>query len=125
MRTAKVMVFLLALVGLSGAAGISWQHLSGQARCPTLGPLPACYVILVGYALIAVTPFLSRLLALKVFLIGLAPVLGLALVGTLGEITHHLRCPHTPSGIPKCYFSAALSIALAGLGYYAFARRLE
>ena len=119
------MVFLLALVGLTGVAGIAWQHLSGEARCPMLGPVPACYVILIGYAMVAMAPFLRGPLAFRAFLIGLTPVLGLALAGTLGELTHTLRCPHTPSGIPKCYLSAALSLALAGLGYRAFARRAE
>ncbi len=124
-RAAKGMVSLLALVGLTGVAGIAWQHLTGQASCPMLGPLPACYVILVGYVLIVVSPFLGGPLALRVFLIGLAPVLGLALAGILGELTHRLRCPHTGSGIPKCYLSAALSIALAWLGYHALVRRSE
>jgi hypothetical protein len=63
------------------------------------------------------SPNLKKSLAL--FLIGWVPVITLALVGVFGELTSTLHCPPSEIGIPKCYFSAALSMVI-GLLYWRF-----
>ena len=45
--------------------------------------------------------------------------MALALAGVLGEVTSTLHCPQSDIGIPKCFFSAALSLAI-GLLYWRF-----
>ncbi|WP_166739379.1 hypothetical protein [Psychromonas algicola] len=42
-------------------------------------------------------------------------MIGLASVGVVGDLTSTIACPSSELGIPKCYFSAALSAAIGVL----------
>jgi len=105
LRTAIV---LLASIGVLGVGRISITHWVGEASCPMIGPLPACYIILIGYSLIVLSMFPRLQQASVVFLIGWVPVIMLAVSGVVGELTGILQCPHLENGIPQCYLSAAL-----------------
>ena len=115
----KLTIILLSSVGLWGVAGISISHWSREASCPMLGVIPACYIILFGYGLILLSMLLPFKRSLISFLIGWLPVIILALIGVLGELTSTLACPASEIGIPKCYFSAMLGIIIGGI-YWRF-----
>lgn len=113
----RLLAGALALYGAYAAFGVSHVHRIGVEACPTIGPVPACYLVLAGY--------LAMLLAMVrptkwLFLIGWLPVFLLASAGVAGEILSDSPvCPQTESGIPKCYFSFGISLVLGLLGWMA------
>jgi len=122
---------VLVAVGLWSGAWLSWrQFLSGEA-CPLLGPIPACYLALGGYVLMAAaatTRFTRRLRrgnrsrANQVFWMGWAVAGGLALLGSIIESIRGDICPRIV--LPLCYVSLA-SCALIGLLYMRITRALD
>jgi len=113
----RITIITLAALGFLGVGEISLAHWRQEASCPTFAAIPACYVILVGYGLIFLSMFTRFKVSLRLFVIGWVPVIVLALLGVLGELTATLSCPASAIGIPKCYFSAAMSLAI-GLLYW-------
>ena len=111
----RLAIIILGGLGFLGVGGISLSHWSGEASCPTIGSLPACYVILIGYGLILLSLLVKPKTSVVMFLIGWVPVIGLASVGVVGDLTSTIACPSSELGIPKCYFSAALSVAIGVL----------
>lgn len=120
-RVMRGAIVALAVLGVWGVGNISLSHALGEMSCPMLGPVAACYIILVGYTLILCSMFVSLTRSLFMFIAGWAPVILLALAGVVGELTATLACPASAIGIPKCYFSALLS-AVIGLLYWRFYR---
>lgn len=110
---ARLGIFTLAAIGLSGVAPIAYQQLSGVSACPALGPAPACYVVLVGYGFIAVSAFFRSRVQAILFLAGWGPLFLLALVGSSLELVVGEVCPGSSAGIPACFLSLALAAALA------------
>ena len=117
LRTA---IFLLAGIGVLGVGRISVIHWTGEAFCPMISSLPACYVILIAYSLIVLSMYPRLQKALLVFLIGWVPVTVLALTGVLGELTGMLQCPHLENGIPQCFISAAFALTIGLLAWFLF-----
>ena len=76
LRTA---IGLLASIGVLGVGRISIIHWTGEASCPMISSLPACYIILIAYILIVLSMYPRLQKALIVFLIGWVPVTSLAL----------------------------------------------
>jgi len=113
----RLAIIILGGLGFIGVGGISHSHWSGEASCPTIGSLPACYIILLGYGLILASLLLKPKTSVVLFLIGWIPVIALASIGVVGDLTSTVSCPSSEIGIPKCYFSAALSLAI-GLLYW-------
>lgn len=116
----RTSIILLASIGVLGVGRISINHWTGEASCPMIGPLPACYIILIGYSLIVLSMYPHVQKALVLFLIGWAPVMLLALTGVVGELTGVLRCPHLEIGIPQCYISAALALIIGLIAWLLF-----
>ena len=116
----RTSIILLASIGVLGVGRISINHWTGEASCPMIGPLPACYIILIGYSLIVLSMYPHVQKALVLFLIGWAPVMLLALTGVVGELTGVLRCPHLEIRIPQCYISAALALIIGLIAWLLF-----
>lgn len=51
-KLARYALISLALLGTIAGASLSTSHLQTGETCPMLGPLPACYVVFIGYMLI-------------------------------------------------------------------------
>ena len=117
LRTA---IFLLAGIGVLGVGRISVMHWTGEAFCPMISSLPACYVILITYSLIVLSMYPRLQKALLVFLIGWVPVTTLALTGVVGELTGILQCPHLENGIPQCFISATFALIIGLLAWFLF-----
>ena len=117
LRTA---IILLASIGVLGVGRISVVHWTGEASCPMIGSLPACYIILVAYSLIALSMYPRLRKAPQVFLIGWVPVTTLALAGVVGELTGTLQCPQLENGIPQCFISAAFGLSIGLLAWFLF-----
>lgn len=117
-RLISIAISMLAALGLLGAGQISFSHWVGDSTCPTIGLFPACYIILIGYGFIFLSIHTNFKNKSVIFLVGWIPVILLALVGVLGELTSTLHCPQSERGIPKCYFSATLSLMIGFLYWH-------
>ena len=116
----RTSIILLASIGVLGVGRISINHWTGEASCPMIGPLPACYIILIGYSLIVLSTYPRLQQAFLLFLIGWVPVILLALTGVVGELIGVLQCPHLEIGIPQCYISAALALIIGLIAWLLF-----
>ena len=94
----RTSIILLASIGVLGVGRISINHWTGEASCPMIGPLPACYIILIGWV----------------------PVITLALIGVVGELTDVIQCPQLENGLPQCYLSAVLALILGLIAWLLF-----
>lgn len=108
----RLVVAGLCAIGLFGAAWITYEHATGIESCPTLGPLPACYIVLLGYGLAGASMFVPVRLRTALFLVGWLPVFGLALVGSGMQVFGFVQCPKSGSGIPGCFLSLILATSL-------------
>lgn len=113
-------IFLLASIGALGVGRISVIHWTGEASCPMISSLPACYIILIAYSLIVLSMYPRLQRAPIVFLVGWVPVTTLALSGVVGELTGLLQCPHLENGIPQCFISAILALIIGLLAWPLF-----
>jgi len=108
----RTAIIVLASIGVLGVGRISVFHWTGEASCPMISSIPACYIILVAYSLIVLSMYPRLQKAILVFLIGWVPVTTLALSGVVGELTGLLQCPHLENGIPQCFISAAFGLTI-------------
>ncbi|MDC0886211.1 hypothetical protein OAS19_00255 [Altererythrobacter sp.] len=118
MSIAGWLILLIAAFGTAAAAKISWKHAAGQQPCPLLGPVPICYLVFAGYAAMMLSVIAHNLL---LFVGGIFPVFAFAAAGTFGELVLKKEvCPRTAGGTPQCFFSFAVSLILAALGFILF-----
>ena len=109
----RVIVALLAAIGLAGVLPVSLAELSSGAACPHLGPIPACHVVAIAYSAVLLSVLHPRLWHPSLFLSGWLPIFLLAAMGSVSELLGLDVCPKTASGgIPKCFFSLGLAVAL-------------
>ena len=105
-------VALACLAVLSGIVPISLTHFHTGDACPTLGPIPACYLVSISYAAMAVAALVWWRTLSWLFFIGAAPVILLAASGTTLELFGRPTCPLSANGLPLCYISLAVGCGL-------------
>lgn len=110
---ARATILGLSTAGLIGVAPIAYRQIAGTAACPALGIVPACYVVFLGYALIAASLIARQRTRTVLFVAGWVPVIILALFSSSLEVFGHEVCPRTASDVPTCFFSLAIGLALA------------
>jgi len=76
--------------------------------------IPACYLVTIGYALMALSCLLRKS---GLFRVGWIPVALLAAVGSLAEVFGNEVCPRSESGTPLCYYSLAFALLIATTFY--------
>ena len=117
---ARSVIILLSAYALVSVFPIVHLHWNEEVACPTIGFIPACYLVLVAYAGILLSVALPLLIksftkAKLLFWVSWLVVSGFALMGIFGEVTGLWHCPQTESGIPKCFFSAGLALIIGVL----------
>jgi len=111
-------ILRLAIALISGFAFLNGFSLSTKewfttGICPSISGVPACYVVTIAYLLIFTSTLSNkRLLYKRLFVIGAGIVFGLAIVGSVMQITSLGECPKTASGFPMCYVSLGISSLL-------------
>jgi len=111
-------ILRLAIALISGFAFLNGFSLSTKewfttGICPSISGVPACYVVTIAYLLIFTSTLSNkRLLYKRLFVIGAGIVFGLAIVGSVMQITSLGECPKTASDFPMCYVSLAISSLL-------------
>lgn len=111
-----------SLYVLSGIVPISLAHWQTGNACPDLGPIPACYVVSVCYAAMGIVAILWNRPLSWLFFAGVAPVILLALVGSLLELTGHPTCPRSDAGLPLCYMSLFVGVMMLLVFLYVLKR---
>jgi hypothetical protein len=109
----RLIVFSLASMGLLGVSRIVWAQIVHANGCPSLGPIPACYLVMLGYLLILISTLISEKWRFTLFSLGWLPLFGLAATGTVLEIMGREVCPKAQFGLPACYFSLAILLIMA------------
>jgi len=102
----------ISLYVLSGIVPVSLSHWQTGNACPNLGPIPACYVVSVCYAAMGIAALLWNKPLNWLFFAGSTPVILLALVGSVLELTGYPTCPRLDSGFPLCYLSLFVGIMM-------------
>lgn len=110
----RVILSLLASFGAYSGFTLSLGHFHAGDICPMLGPVPACYLVLIGYALVAIAPWIPVRFGWPAFWLGWSPVAGLAAMGVVLELSQGDVCPKA-GGIPQCFYSFALAALVLGL----------
>jgi hypothetical protein len=108
---------------LAGLTPLILDELNGIDACPMLGPVPACYLVGLGYVAMAAAVIFSPRRLTVLFLFGWTSVFLLALSGSTMEILGHNTCPTSPAGTPLCYFS--LTVATLLLPVFFLSRMLQ
>lgn len=108
----RILLLGLTAIGLYGGGSLSISHFHAGDVCPMLGPLPACYLVLVGYALVFVSALMPKKLSQKVFYIGWTPIFALAAIGAVLHTFVGDTCPVNENGLPQCYLSLALAVLI-------------
>jgi hypothetical protein len=107
----RVVIGIFALIGLVGVLSVSLAEFAGSP-CPRLGPVPACHMVFLAYGTILVLVLLRRWWKSWLFLGAWSPIFLLAAAGSGLELSGYGTCPQTEGGIPKCFFSLGLAVAL-------------
>ncbi len=105
--------FLALLIAATGFGAVSsgllaFNEIRSGNICPTLGPVPLCYVVFAGYAAMFLAASFGVARYRRAFSFGLAPVFALAAVGVVSELIIGDICPQTPAGVPQCFISLGL-----------------
>jgi hypothetical protein len=111
-RLARLSILLVCVLALYRLFPVVAEQIRGLEACPLLGPVPACYLVFVGYIAIGVSVVLEPLRSGWIFLSGWLPVFLFALSGTSLELLGRPTCPRSDSDVPLCFFSLAIASAL-------------
>ena len=133
-KTVKGMVHVILVgllsVGLYEAVSVSYLTVTGIAPCPTVVNVPACFIVTAGYFIMLITALFRHQLISKwntkwLFIVGWAPVVLLALVGSALEFIQGDVCPKSDTGIPLCYISLSFAVSVAILYWLKTTRWLQ
>jgi len=119
---AKVVLWVLLLLGFLGAVKISYANFSGSS-CPHIGFIPICYVVLVAYGLMILSQLIPNLFCKHyLFSAGWGAAFLIALVGSIAEVVAGGGVCPTSGGsgirgasagsIPLCFASLAMLIII-------------
>ena len=109
----RVILWLLILAGLWGALRVSYTTITGTARCPDFASIPICYLVGTGYlSMLAAQVVSTGKLKMFLFYPAWSLVFAIAALGTGLEVTRGDVCPRNSSGVPLCYFSLSLCVAI-------------
>lgn len=112
----KIILIGLLTIGLYGAASVSYTTITGSAPCPTVGFIPACFIVFIGYLLMLVAiVMVSRRRLRWLFFAAWMPVFLLAFIGSVFEIANGATCPKSNAGLALCYVSLGFAVVVAVL----------
>ncbi|MEP1444223.1 MAG: hypothetical protein ABJK39_14545 [Hyphomicrobiales bacterium] len=100
----------VALLILSSIVPISIDEYRIGNACPKVLGFPACYLVSVCYALMAIAAIFWNKPFTRLFFAGVTPVIVLALVGTSLELGGRPTCPRSETGWPLCYSSLIVGL---------------
>jgi hypothetical protein len=112
-NASRVILWLLIIAGLWGALRVSYTTITGTARCPDFMDIPICYLVGIGYlSMLAAQVATPGKVKNRLFYPAWALVFVIAAFGAGLEITTGNTCPRSNGGVPLCYFSFVLCVAI-------------
>jgi hypothetical protein len=109
----KFIILSIAALGFYGATRLSIEEWGTAGSCPNIG-VPACYLVAIAYFMILISCIdHSKKLYKGFFYTGVGVVMGLAIGGSVMQVTGMGDCPKTGSGFPMCYVSLMMSLSIA------------
>ncbi|WP_413692631.1 hypothetical protein [Psychromonas sp. KJ10-2] len=112
----KAILLVSLSAGLYGGISVSYLTVTGIAPCPSVINIPACYIVSIGYFLMLIAALFDRKKYSKwLFIIGWAPVILIAVVGSALEFSQGDICPRSEMGTPLCYISLSFGVFVAFL----------
>ena len=112
-NASRIILWLLIIVGLWGALRVSYSTVTGTAPCPDVVDIPICYLVGIGYVSMLAAQFAPPgKMEKSLFYPAWALVFIFAVTGTGFEVAIGNACPRSGSGVPLCYFSLALCLAI-------------
>jgi len=101
--------FAVLLFVIYGSWELSITEFKLKNICPKVVGIPACYLVLISFALVFLSHVLRSAFKNSIWYFGFIafPFL-LALGGTLTELSGTVVCPRTPGGTPMCYISLGM-----------------
>lgn len=110
-NAARAALLVLALFGAIAGINLSISHLSTGETCPIIGPLPACYLVAIGYSLVAISAISATAKwSRNIFFLGWTPVAVLAGFGVVLELAGRDTCPPGAGNIPQCFYSFLMAL---------------
>ena len=100
----------VAVVGFLLSAWLVISEVFREPTCPDLLGVPACFVVLAGYAAAAVGAWFEER-GDAVFLVGATVVTVVGVIFTQGQVRGTAACP-TFEGLPMCYLSLAAGVVM-------------
>jgi|GEM_PF-2370482 len=113
------LIFAVSVYVLISLVPVIRAQWTGGNGCPTIGPVPACYVVALCYAAMGLAALINPFRFNLLFWLGWSPVFLLALSGSVLEVSGTPTCPIAPGGTPMCFYSLALATLLAPVFYVA------
>jgi hypothetical protein len=121
----RLALIALVVLGLWSSSRLAYSHYQSGEACPILGIVPACYIALAGFLMmassVAATIARPELSLSWMFWFGLLAAGGLALLGSGMELAKGDVCPKAYGWLPMCYVSLAFSV-LIGILYALMSR---
>lgn len=109
----QIIILSISALGFWGATSLSIQEWGTAGSCPNIG-IPACYLVAIAYFLILASCINhNKKLYRQLFYAGVSVVMGLAIGGSIMQVTGMGNCPQTSSGFPMCYVSLMMSLSIA------------
>lgn len=108
----RVIIVGVSIYVLSSITPISIAQWQTVDACPLIGSVPACYVVTVCYTAMGVAALFGARRLRWLFYAGVAPVILLALTGTVLELSGRPTCPVSADGTPLCFYSLAVGVGM-------------
>jgi len=110
-QVARIALILLALFGAYAGISLSISHINTGETCPVIGFLPACYLVAIGYSLVALSTISASANWSRIaFFLGWVPVAVLAGFGVVLEVAGRETCPRGAGNIPQCFYSFLMAL---------------
>ncbi|NQU64457.1 MAG: hypothetical protein HQ517_09275 [SAR324 cluster bacterium] len=111
-NTVRATLSILLALGLFSALRLSYITFTGGTACPNVEGIYICYIVLISYTAMVPAQFGTRRWTRPLFFMGWAVTFMIASAGTILEFINGETCPKSSGGLPMCYVSLGLCIAI-------------
>ena len=104
------LILIIFIIGIYGVGNLAYHEFLQEEACPKLGPIPACYIVLVCFVIPLITHIFNIGKIIYFLFTGFA--LALAIYASIGQLLGNIHCPKTDDGLPMCYISFVIFASL-------------
>jgi hypothetical protein len=108
----RAALWLVLAFGLLSGLRLSYLTLTSGPACPNVGPVYICHIISLSYFTMCLAQFGNFQWNKTLFYTGWVVTFVIAALATVLELINGDTCPRTADGLPMCYISLALCLAI-------------